>query len=386
MRDPPSYSHPAGRARRQLPAERCASRSPSRSSMTLLPLHELQEALGRSWGTANGRARTTAIRVLEGRELLRTYQPAEGTAKTFCSVCGSNLFGGGWPESELASVRLSAIDSPFDQRPEAHTYVQSVAPWETLPEDGLDASTSGRRRHGRRIPAQPGTVPYAEALELQRSLAGAVSQGAIPETVILLEHPPVVTLGRRTELDREVHVPSDADGRDRRDRPRRQVDVPRPGPARLLPDPRPEAAREGRAQVRPRPRGGAHPHARRIRPPGRPDRGLTGVWMPPPRRGRPAEDRLDRRPRHPLGDDARLRAQRRPRRGAVHGMDHRLRARGRRVHDDGVRAGPAARCRRRQARGRAALAEVFGLELEPLPAEDGAGLWPQPVHAGLAER
>ena len=89
-------------------------------------------------GTANGRARTAAIRVVEGRELLRTYQPREGTAKTFCSVCGSNLFGGGWPESELASVRLSAIDSPFDQRPEAHTYVQSVAPWETLPEDGLD--------------------------------------------------------------------------------------------------------------------------------------------------------------------------------------------------------------------------------------------------------
>jgi lipoyl(octanoyl) transferase len=34
----------------------------------------------------------------------------------------------------------------------------------------------------------------------------------------------------------------------------------------------------------------------------------------------------------------------------------------------------------------AALAEVFGLELEPLPAEEGAGLWAQPVHAGLAER
>jgi hypothetical protein len=32
----------------------------------------------------------------------------------------------------------------------------------------------------------------------------------------------------------------------------------------------------------------------------------------------------------------------------------------------------------------AALQEVFGLELEQLPAEDGAGLWPQPVHAQLA--
>jgi lipoyl(octanoyl) transferase len=34
----------------------------------------------------------------------------------------------------------------------------------------------------------------------------------------------------------------------------------------------------------------------------------------------------------------------------------------------------------------AALAEVFGLELEELPAEDGAGLWPQPLHEQLAAR
>ena len=32
----------------------------------------------------------------------------------------------------------------------------------------------------------------------------------------------------------------------------------------------------------------------------------------------------------------------------------------------------------------AALEEVFGLTLEPLSAEDGAGLWPQPVHERLA--
>ena len=30
--------------------------------------------------------------------------------------------------------------------------------------------------------------------------------------------------------------------------------------------------------------------------------------------------------------------------------------------------------------------QTFGLTLEPLPAEDGAGLWPQPVHAQLVAR
>jgi hypothetical protein len=89
-------------------------------------------------GTANGRSRSDSIRVLRGEEHLRTYQPDEGSAKTFCSLCGSNLFGGGWPESEQASVRLSAIDSPFDQRPTAHNFMRSVADWETVADDGLE--------------------------------------------------------------------------------------------------------------------------------------------------------------------------------------------------------------------------------------------------------
>jgi hypothetical protein len=89
-------------------------------------------------GTVNGRVPATAIRILEGEELLQTFQPAEGTSKTFCLACGSNLFGGGWPDSEIASVRATAIDDPFDARPSAHIFVRSVAAWETLPDDGLE--------------------------------------------------------------------------------------------------------------------------------------------------------------------------------------------------------------------------------------------------------
>ena len=45
-----------------------------------------------------------------------------------------------------------------------------------------------------------GTVPYEDALELQRSLARERISGAIPEDMLLLlEHPPVVTLGRSTK-------------------------------------------------------------------------------------------------------------------------------------------------------------------------------------------
>lgn len=88
-------------------------------------------------GTANARVPSESIRILAGEELLRSFQPDEGSSKTFCSRCGSNLFGGGWPEAPEVSVRLSAIDTPFDRKPEAHNFVRSVAAWETLPDDGL---------------------------------------------------------------------------------------------------------------------------------------------------------------------------------------------------------------------------------------------------------
>jgi hypothetical protein len=95
-------------------------------------------------GTANGRARTEAVRLLAGDDLVRTYQPDEGSAKAFCSVCGSNLFGSGWPDSEFTSVRLSAIDTPLEDGPDAHLYVRSAAPWETLPDAGAERFDVGR--------------------------------------------------------------------------------------------------------------------------------------------------------------------------------------------------------------------------------------------------
>ena len=48
-----------------------------------------------------------------------------------------------------------------------------------------------------------GTVDYREALSLQRSLAAAVSQGAVPDVVVLLEHP----RGLAVQRDYDVSIP-----------------------------------------------------------------------------------------------------------------------------------------------------------------------------------
>jgi lipoyl(octanoyl) transferase len=55
-----------------------------------------------------------------------------------------------------------------------------------------------------------GETPYLEAWDLQRAIAAEVKEGARPDTLIFLEHPPVVTIGRRTGED-ELHVPEGAE-------------------------------------------------------------------------------------------------------------------------------------------------------------------------------
>jgi len=228
---------------------------------------------------------------------------------------------------------------------------------------------------------QLGQVPYQEAWDLQRSLAGAVSQGAIPDTVIFLEHPPVVTLGRRTE-DTELHIPDGADVE--------IVETNRGGkstfhgPGQLVCYPILDLKRHGR-DVKEYVRMLEQALIRTVAPFGLEAEcidGLTGVWLtPPPRKlasigvhvsrwvtthGYALNVDLDPAP---FTDWI-----------TACGLDDAMfttvtREAGRPVTVDEVRPHAVA-----------ALEEVFGLELEPLPVEDGAGLWVQPVHASLSSR
>ena len=44
-----------------------------------------------------------------------------------------------------------------------------------------------------------GRVPFLEAWEMQREIHAAVAGGDMPDTLLLLEHDPVYTAGRRTQ-------------------------------------------------------------------------------------------------------------------------------------------------------------------------------------------
>lgn len=62
-----------------------------------------------------------------------------------------------------------------------------------------------------------GRVPYRDAWDLQRRLAQAVHTGDRPDTLLLLEHPHVFTMGRRATLDHVLW--------DETERARRAVDL-----------------------------------------------------------------------------------------------------------------------------------------------------------------
>ena len=231
-----------------------------------------------------------------------------------------------------------------------------------------------------------GLVPYGEAFALQRSLAGAVSQRAIPETVVFLEHPPVITVGKRTETERELHVPEGT-----------QVEIAETdrggkstfhGPGQLVCYPILDLKNHGKDVKR---------YVRDLEEAlirtlaafglgGTRYEGLTGVWMPPedgqgPRKiasigvhvsrwvtthGYALNVDLDPAPFTDWITACGLED------AAFTTMARELE---RPVTVEDVR--PAAT---------SAIAEVFELELEELPAEAGAGLWQQPVHASLASR
>jgi hypothetical protein len=97
-----------------------------------------------SGSLVQGRVPREQFRLLQGEELIRVYRPEGGGAvKAFCSVCGSSLFGRTWPEGPEISVRLGVLDGDPGIRPECHSFVDSKAVWEELPDDGVPRFPEG---------------------------------------------------------------------------------------------------------------------------------------------------------------------------------------------------------------------------------------------------
>ena len=226
-----------------------------------------------------------------------------------------------------------------------------------------------------------GLVPYREAWELQRSLAGAVSQGAIPDTVILLEHPPVVTLGRRTD-EAELHIPEQTEVE--------IVETDRGGkstfhgPGQLVAYPILDLKRHGR-DVKQYVRNLEEALIRTVEPFGLAAErieGLTGIWLTrPPRKLASIGVHVSRWvTTHGYALNVDLDPAPFTEWITACGLEDAMFTTIARETDKPV---TVADVRPHAVR---ALEEVFELELEPLAADDGIGLWAQPIHAELAHK
>jgi hypothetical protein len=88
--------------------------------------------------SANGRVPQEGFRLLQGQEQLHAFKPPTGVPKLFCVTCGSALFSGEPLSDEQVAVRLGALDRNPGIRPQFRQFVDSAAPWEPLPQDGLE--------------------------------------------------------------------------------------------------------------------------------------------------------------------------------------------------------------------------------------------------------
>ncbi len=87
-----------------------------------------------------------SLRVLAGEEHIRAYEPEEGFAKVFCTACGSALWSRSQEDPDIFSIRLGAFDDDPGIRPTYRQFVAYAAPWESIPDDGLERFPESRPR------------------------------------------------------------------------------------------------------------------------------------------------------------------------------------------------------------------------------------------------
>ena len=87
--------------------------------------------------SAQARIKPGSLRVTEGEDLVRAWEPPDGSPKVFCSACGSALWSIDLETGQPGGVRMSAFDSDPGVKPSFRQYVAYAAEWEPIPDDGL---------------------------------------------------------------------------------------------------------------------------------------------------------------------------------------------------------------------------------------------------------
>jgi hypothetical protein len=99
-----------------------------------------------SAASAQARIDGRTFRLLEGEEHVGVWHPEGGFEKCFCRECGSHLFSRNPDDPSQMSIRMAAFDGDPGVRPSWRTFVAYAAPWEPIPDDGLERFAEGKAR------------------------------------------------------------------------------------------------------------------------------------------------------------------------------------------------------------------------------------------------
>jgi hypothetical protein len=104
----------------------------------------------RRTGTASSvqaRIEGDTLRILQGEDLIKAWRPpGKGAEKLFCGECGGHVFSRNPENHREMSVRFGAFDGDPGVRPTWRAFVAYAAPWEPIPDDGLERFAEAKPR------------------------------------------------------------------------------------------------------------------------------------------------------------------------------------------------------------------------------------------------
>ena len=89
---------------------------------------QCRKAQGGAFAT-NAPVAASALRMLQGTELLEAYESSPGKHRVFCKRCGSPIYSRRTTRPDVVRIRVGLINEALNVRPHAHYYTDSKSNW-----------------------------------------------------------------------------------------------------------------------------------------------------------------------------------------------------------------------------------------------------------------
>jgi hypothetical protein len=77
----------------------------------------------------------SAFRILQGQDLIRSYESSPGKQRCFCGQCGSPIYSKRETLPDVLRIRVGLLDGDLDVRPIAHFHTRSKPSWWLIGDD-----------------------------------------------------------------------------------------------------------------------------------------------------------------------------------------------------------------------------------------------------------